>query len=200
MFSGGVDSTYMLYHYLKNTKYDIHAHHISMRYPSEPRWKQEDIASRKIMEYCKKIRPFGYTESLFAIGFKRYVGRDSDTQLLVASKVAPNLKGKVHVALGWMNDDRESEVDALRMRNNVTQKLWEAFCGSMDRPFGDNVQRKLLFPLMDMDLCKKEIVKDMPKELLDMTWSCRRPIRDKDGNIKPCGKCRPCKKMNLIKN
>ncbi|RLA80191.1 MAG: hypothetical protein DRG78_11470, partial [Epsilonproteobacteria bacterium] len=89
MFSGGVDSTYMLYHFLKNTEHNIHVHHISLRYPSEPRWKEEDNASREIIKYCRKIRTFEYSESRFDFGFYRYVGRDSDTQLLFASKVAP---------------------------------------------------------------------------------------------------------------
>ena len=77
MLSGGLDSCYMLYYYLTQTDHDVHAHYISLRYPSESRWREEDIASRKIVEYCRSIRVFDYTESRFDIGFKRYVGRDS---------------------------------------------------------------------------------------------------------------------------
>ena len=41
MLSGGVDSTFMLYHYLTQTSDAVHAHHISIRYPHLPRWTME---------------------------------------------------------------------------------------------------------------------------------------------------------------
>lgn len=195
MFSGGVDSTFMLYHYLKNTDYNIHVHHISLRYPSEPRWEEEDMASRKVVEYCKNIRDFEYTESRFDIDFYKYVGRDSDTQLLVASKVAPNLKGNVRVALGWQYRDIRSDVFTGRMDNKVSEKLWSALCNSMDAPFGENVSRKLLFPLIYLKMTKKNIIQEMQGELLKLTWSCRKPIVDENSCSYPCGHCRVCKQI-----
>lgn len=192
MLSGGIDSCYMLYYYLTKTQYNIHAHHISLRYPSEPRWEQEYQACRKIIEYCGRIRRFSYSESRCDIGFKYYVGRDSDTQLLMAAKVAPNLKGKVFVALGWECGDMESEVFRKRMENNITQNLWKALCSSMDYPYGENVSTDLLFPLMDMELNKESIMTLLPKDLVNITWSCRKPSKNKDGVIVPCGKCKPC--------
>lgn len=155
MFSGGIDSTFMLYHYLKNTDYDVHVHHISLRYPSEPRWKEEDIASRKIVELCKSIRKFEYSESRVDLGFYKYVGRDSDTQLLMASKVAPNLNGYISIALGWQINALNNEVFNERSKKRITEKLWEALCNSMDLDFGKNINRELLFPLINMKLSKK---------------------------------------------
>lgn len=194
MFSGGADSTYMLYHYLKNTNYNIHAHHISMRYPSEPRWKEEDIASRKIVEYCKNIRGFHYTESRLDFGFLRYVGRDSDTQLLIAAKVAPNLKGKVHVALGWQYRENRRGAFPGRLDNNISENLWNALCDSIDAPHNKKVSRILLFPLISMQKTKKMIFQELPNELLDLTWSCCHPKKTNNGSV-ACGKCRVCKQV-----
>ena len=190
MLSGGVDSTFMLYHYLTQTEDAVHVHHISLRYPSEPRWPEEDAASRKIVEYCREIRPFGYSESRFDLGFRRFVGRDSDTQLLVAAKVAPNLEGEVHVALGWQYRDIEATV---QRRYDVSQKLWQALCDSMDAPFGERVSRKLLFPLYELKVAKREMIRLLPHELLRLTWSCRRPVRSENGISRVCGTCHACR-------
>lgn len=192
MLSGGIDSCYMLYYYLTQTDYAIHAHHISLRYPSEPRWREEDEASRKIVAFCQRIRPFDYSESRCDIGFKRYVGRDSDTQLLMAARVAPNLRGNVHVAIGLQIDDAETELFQQRMKNNTVQKLWNALCESMDYPHGEQVSRELLMPIMEMNITKKEMMEAMPKELLDLTWSCRRPKYNEDNKAYPCGVCKAC--------
>jgi len=192
MFSGGLDSTYMLYYYLKNTNYNIHVHHISLRYPSEPRWREEDIASRNIVKLCQKIRPFEYSESRVDIGFYKYVGRDSDTQLLMASKVAPNLNGKVSVALGWQYNDYQSDLLNGRARDKKSEKLWEALCNSMDAPHGNSISRELLFPLVEMRLSKREMIKLLPKELLHLTWSCRTPVKNENNISIACGKCHPC--------
>lgn len=197
MFSGGVDSTFMLYHYLKNTDFKIHVHHISLRYPSEPRWKEEDISSRKIVEFCRNIRPFDYSESRVDVGFYKYVGRDSDTQLLMASKVAPNIKGKVSIALGWLYSDYQDDILNGRATGRITEKLWEALCDSMDKNLGENVDREILFPLIDMKISKKEILKAIPQELLILTWSCRRPVKDNKNISRPCGKCHPCSDIKM---
>lgn len=199
MLSGGVDSCYMLYYYLTQTDYAIHAHHISLRYPSEPRWEQEDIACRNIVEYCRSIRRFDYTQSRFDIGFKRYVGRDSDTQLMVAAKVAPNLKGEVYVALGWEKSDFELEVNRQRAKNKVTENLWNALCDSIDYPLGEHISRTILYPLMELDMDKGKMIAALPDELVKMTWSCRRPVKDTDDNIIPCGECKPCKTIRSMR-
>lgn len=198
MFSGGLDSTYMLYHYLMNTNYKIHVHHISMRYPSEPRWQEEDTATRKIINVCQKIRSFQYSESRVDFGFYHYVGRDSDTQLLMASKVAPNIKGPVSLALGWLYSDHLEDLENGRAENKVTEKLWEALCNSIDKKFGDYINREILLPLVEMKLNKKELITQLPKELLELTWSCRKPQKSESGVSIPCGKCHPCRAIKKV--
>lgn len=195
MLSGGIDSCYMLYYYLTQTDYAIHAHHISLRYPSEPRWEQEDSACRRIVEYCRQIRTFDYSESRCDIGFKHYAGRDSDTQLLIAAKVAPNLRGVVHVAIGWEKSDFELDVNRQRMKNKITENLWNALCDSIDFPLGEHISRTILFPLIEMDIDKGQMLAALPNELVEVTWSCRRPRRDERGVAFSCGECKPCQTL-----
>ena len=195
MFSGGVDSTFMLYHYLKNTDYKIHVHHISLRYPSEPRWKEEDIASKNIVQYCQNIRSFDYSESRMDFGFYKYAGRDSDTQLVMAAKVAPNIKGPISLALGWQYSDYQEDLINGRAKERVTEKLWEALCESIDYGLDKHINREILLPLVQMKLSKKEMLKILPLELLRLTWSCRRPLKDKNSVSRPCGKCHPCREI-----
>jgi acyl-coenzyme A synthetase/AMP-(fatty) acid ligase len=195
MFSGGIDSTYLLYHYLVNTDYRLHVHHISMRYPSEPRWKEEDIASRKIVEACRKIRAFDYSESRFDFGFYSYVGRDSDTQLLIASKIIGNIKGPVALALGWNYSDHRHDLRNGRAANRVTETLWETLCDGMDASLAERVDREIQLPILRQKLTKDAIIKRLPEALLDLTWSCRKPVKGKDGISRNCGKCAPCREI-----
>ena len=185
----------MLYYYLKQTDYAIHAHHISLRYPSEPRWEQKDSACRRIVECCRQIRTFDYSESRYDIGFKGYVGRDSDTQLLMAAKVAPNLKGEVHVAIGWEKSDFELEMNRLRSKNKVTENLWKSLCDSIYYPLGEHVSRALLFPLIEIDIDKSQMITALPDALVDMTWSCRIPRKDEHSMSHPYGECKPCQTL-----
>lgn len=198
MFSGGIDSTYMLYHYLMHTEYKVHVHHISMRYPSEPRWQEEDVATRNIIKLAKKIRPFHYSESRVDFGFYKYVGRDSDTQLLMASKVAPNIKGKVSLALGWLYSDYLEDLENGRAENKVSEKLWDALCNSMDHKYGEHISREILLPLVEMKLNKKELIEQLPQEFLKLTWSCRKPQKGENGVSVPCGKCHPCRSIKEV--
>ena len=89
MLSGGLDSVYLLYHYLTKTDLDVHAHHIVLKTPSEDRWEEEVKASRAVEKYCKnQYRDFQYSESYWEFPFLKYVGWDSDLCLLTASKIA----------------------------------------------------------------------------------------------------------------
>jgi 7-cyano-7-deazaguanine synthase in queuosine biosynthesis len=38
---------------------------------------------------------------------------------------------------------------------------------------------------------KRELAATLPRELLEMTWSCRRPVRAAEG-FRPCGSCKAC--------
>jgi 7-cyano-7-deazaguanine synthase in queuosine biosynthesis len=191
MLSGGVDSAFMLYRYLIETDLPVHAHHISMRYPLEPRWQQEDEATAKIIQNCtNKFRNFNYSESRFDFPFQKYAGWDSDLQLLVASRIAPNLEGDpITVALGWNADDLERASVKDRIERNVTANLWQALCASVYTK--KNLNPVLAMPLLEMQLTKQMIIEKMPDDLFALCWSCRQPVLFKNTAV-PCGKCHAC--------
>lgn len=189
MLSGGIDSTYLLYDYVGSTNHPVHAHHISIRYPHQERWRAEDPACRHVVAWCRKhLRDFEYSMSRFDLEF-RGVGWDSDLQLLVASKVALNLgRGRVTVALGWCTDDLERAPVRDRLERGVTTDLWRALCRSA---VGPDLNEEIAMPIVERGLSKADIVDELPGELLELTWSCRSPILD-DGPPSVCGKCHAC--------
>lgn len=187
LFSGGIDSTYLAYDLLKNTKDDIHLHHVNFRNCIEHRSESELKAVPFIVTYLKTIRDFKYTDSAFDFrGFNR-IGWDTDTAVYVGAKVSMNINGPVKVAIGTNKKDIEV-TPKIRYEGGVLQTLFESVIVST----GSTKQPKTLeFPLEDM--YKESMIKLMPKRLLDLTWSCRSP---KQVGV-ACGKCGSCRERCL---
>ena len=190
MFSGGIDSTYLLYHYLRHTSHPVHAHHISFRYAHWPRWRAEDPASEKISDWCREnVRDFEYSTSRFDLDFPD-VGWDSDLQLLVASKVALNLRGRrITFALGWCTEDLQRAQVRDRQERNVTTNLWRALCRSV---VDADLNQEIAMPIVERGLSKADIIAELPEELVALAWSCRTP-RFEDDVPRPCGRCNACR-------
>ena len=66
MFSGGLDSTFSLYHLLKNTNANIYVHHIAFE-DSSSKAANEDIACNNLITHFKKIRDFKYSKSKYRL-------------------------------------------------------------------------------------------------------------------------------------
>ena len=66
MFSGGLDSTFSLYHLLKNTNANIYVHHIAFE-DSSTKAVNEDIACNNLITHFKKIRDFKYSKSKYRL-------------------------------------------------------------------------------------------------------------------------------------
>ncbi len=197
MFSGGVDSTYLLHYYLTKTDIPLHVHHISLRYPQFDRWKTEDPAVERILSYCRdNYRGFDYSASRFDMPPFRLVGRDSDLHLLVASKIGPNLPGdKITLALGHCLEDYESPETQARARLQLLPNLWKALIDSAEEK--GKLNTVISRPLIDQKIPKEEIFKMLPASLLKLCWSCRMPDFYNDVGY-PCGLCHTCKKNEKI--
>jgi 7-cyano-7-deazaguanine synthase in queuosine biosynthesis len=190
MFSGGIDSTYLLYDYLTHTDHPVHAHHVSIRYPLLQRWRAEDPASESIVSWCRThLRDFEYSASRFDLDV-RCVGWDSDLYLLIASKVAMNLdQGPIRVALGWCADDLDRPQVQERQRRSVTDTLWKALCESTSPVHLDS---SIAMPLVERGLTKAEVIARLPAPLVAMSWSCRQPVFASDEPT-PCLVCHACR-------
>ena len=186
MFSGGMDSTYIAWKMMKNKIGKLHLHHASIRNDSDPLWKQQDRAVKLILDYFRKQGfEFGYSESIFEFFGWEQVGFDSDLLLLIGQKIAQNFDGKVELFIGWNPYDMERLCIADRSCRNVTNNIWLSLVESARNR--KHIDKNLHFPLIEDNLRKADIIEEMPKELLDLTWSCRKSKTDT-----PCGSCHAC--------
>lgn len=194
MLSGGLDSTYVLYKYLHETNLPVHVHHISIQVKQENRWEAEDSATTRILEYCQRYRAFSASFSTYKFDLP-FTGWDADVQVMIGARVAANLDAKsVVVTLGINADDLQREEVAERQSRNVLGNLWTATRESIDEE-----QREKIYPTLHLpfkDIPKWQMMREMPVDLVNMTWSCRRPqFRTEDnGDIvgSPCCTCHAC--------
>jgi 7-cyano-7-deazaguanine synthase in queuosine biosynthesis len=194
MFSGGLDSTYMCWKMLNENVKMIHIHYVSIRNDSEGIWKKEDIATERIIQYFRDHNlEFKYSTSVFEFFGHVQCGFDSDLLLVVAQKLALNSYGKnIEVFLGWNPYDIKRQIIIDRTNRQVTQNIWKSLVESIDNR--NNVSKSLRFPLIEHNITKDIIMKKMPQELIDLTWSCRR------GGDSPCGRCNSCVELKSSLN
>lgn len=183
MFSGGLDSTGMLWK-LINNKQKIHVHHMNL-FNVENRAIAESHAVKKIIKYFKQHAEFGYSESEHH--YPRYDNKfiwDSDIVAFISGSMCLSMPYLKHVALGMTKTDISGN-NSLRERIVRATKILEAFTPATK-----------IYPVAEMS--KAEIYKMLPAELRDLTWSCRTPIYQNSQAI-PCNKCPTCLDLNKIK-
>jgi 7-cyano-7-deazaguanine synthase in queuosine biosynthesis len=179
VWSGGLDSTYVLYKYLTETDYPVMAHHILLQNRNEFRWHQEQRAVENIKDWLKhSCRNFRYTESSY---YNSLSGKDITLCLFIASQVAHGLVGadtkEIIVATGRIMEDDERT--PIHTQDDV---FW---AGVKDIEIPVSLER----PIRTMT--KRDIIEECPKELVDLTWSCRQP-EFINGAAIPCGTCHAC--------
>ena len=187
MFSCGIDSTYLAWSMRRDP--NVHLHHISIK-TMTPLWKEQDARVYHILSYFKKQGcTFEYSESTFEFMLPQ-MGYDSDLLLLVASKVVQNFKDDwIEVYMGWNPTDMKRTAIAERAERNVTPNIWKALVQSTRNR--QCIDEKLHFPLIEQNIVKADMIREMPTELLDLTYSCRY------GNL--CGKCHACRDIEEAK-
>ena len=201
MFSGGLDSCYLLWHLLTKTDDIIHCHHIKIINNIEYRWEEELEATLKIYDYCSKnYRTFFKSESTYELNaFNKYVGLDYDIVLLYAKNIAGNLANKfpaeyIQLSIGAILDDLESQGIKERRSRNVGDNLWIALHQCLEKYQRDQVNSYVSFPLIELKKTKYDIIKELPKELFNLSWYCRKPIKKNE----PCKLCHSCIAVNKV--
>jgi len=192
MVSAGLDSTYMAWRMIRDGVTGLHLHHISIRNNINKLWIEQDERMPYILEYFRDINPdFEYSETVFEFYGWSIVGYDSDLQALVGQKIAENLAVKHKVELyiglhaGSLNDCHVIE----RISRNVNTNIWKSLVQSVCY-YRENIDEEIHYPLVEDNKDKSDMIKEMPKELLDLTWSCRHP-----NNGKPCTYCKTCREI-----
>ena len=191
MISAGLDSTYMAWRMIRDGLTGLHLHHISIRNSSEGLWVEQDSRMPKILNYFRNINSdFEYSESVFEFCGWDVVGYDTDIQALFGQKIAQNFSEKYRVELyiglhaGSLRDYNVIE----RRSRNVNANIWKALVQSAINR--ENIDEVVHYPLVEDNKDKYDMIKEIPKELLDLTWSCRRPNK---GNS--CNRCKTCREI-----
>lgn len=192
MLSGGLDSTYLSWKIMSEGEipYLCHVHIKNRESVGRNQYKQ----IKPILSYFIKQKfKFSYNESTFEFGLSK-VGFDSDLLLLVAQKVCLNIGKPVQLVMGWNPFDMKRTVIAERAKRNVTDNIWKALIESNRNR--NLISKEISFPLIEKNIYKEDMIKEIPKELLDLTWSCR-----KSKNNVPCGECHACREKSIaVKN
>ena len=182
MFSGGLDSTAMLVKLLAETGDALRVHHIRMS-NKEKRDLAEQRAVEGVLAWCRaRYRPFRYSESGLDFTELQAIPIDYLSIAFVACQVAIDTPGCTRVAIGALAADTDIANRSARQRR-VFEEMYACYRAVK---LGE-AQVDWIYPVYHAP--KAELAAALPQELLDLTWSCRRPV----GGFKPCGTCKACK-------
>lgn len=191
MFSGGLDSTAMLVQLLTKSAEPLRVHHIRMD-NAEGRAAAEQSAVEAIVAWCRaRYRPFRYSESGLDFRGLEAIPIDYLSIAFVACQVAIDTAGCDRVAIGALSRDTDIENRSARQRR-VFDEMYACYRA---RRLGEP-SVEWLYPVYRMG--KQELAEGLPPELLELTWSCRRPVPD-GARYRPCGACKACLARTTIR-
>ncbi|NJO65383.1 MAG: hypothetical protein HC836_47005 [Richelia sp. RM2_1_2] len=188
-FSGGIDSTAVLYKMLQDEPTaEIDVVHLVLK-NQENRWEQELVACRNIVDWFKhQGHTFNYVEQVFeyTISSNSFPYDTSVVGFYAAHLIQS--KSYDYVTSGVVASDDQTWQGQFRTSVRTSIYFSTALSISPCKPI---VAWK--YPLIGMT--KKEIIKNfLPKDLLELTFSCRAPLQDST----PCGSCVACNEINEI--
>ena len=184
MFSGGLDSTAMLVKLLAETQDELRVHHIRMA-NREARAEAEQAAVQGIIAWCREhYRPFRYSESALDFAELEAIPIDYLCIAFVACQVAIDTPRCNRIAVASLARDTDIENRSARQRR-VFDAMYECY---RYRKLGEP-EVQWIYPVYHAT--KRELAAALPRELVEMSWSCRRPVRSGEG-FRPCGACKAC--------
>jgi 7-cyano-7-deazaguanine synthase in queuosine biosynthesis len=184
MFSGGLDSTAMLVKLLAQSEDELRVHHIRMA-NNEGREGAEQRAVESIVAWCRDhYRRFRYSESGLDFRGLEAIPIDYLSIAFVACQVAIDTPGCNRIAVASLARDTDIENRSARQRR-VFDSMYECY---RYRKLGEPDMR-WIYPVYDAT--KADLAASLPRELMAMTWSCRRPVRRGERWV-PCEACKAC--------
>ena len=194
MFSGGIDSTAVLWHVLHHPEEfgEAHVHHIHIK-NLEARWKAEAMAVKNILNYMRKHAPTAFTFSQSTIEVPHFGNNfmyDVEAMGFITGYMTSRDPSITKVVIGATKTDFDLGVDSSVMRGKRAHNAYHP-----DEE--DHSARVKVYPHKDMP--KAEVYKTVPSEIAALTWSCRTP-HYADGKPLECGRCKTCRiEMKNIK-
>lgn len=160
----------------------LHVHHVHLK-NSEGRLHYEADAVKRILEWMKGqgLVNFRYTESRFDYGNLGFLVKDHCIWAFMIGVIMtdPQNKDMTRVIRPDHYDSLPEGPDGPGMQraHDVYRSISEKVC-----------QRSLIFEHPIQHLTKAEVIKAMPKDLLECCWWCRHPTSQGD----TCHKCYTC--------
>lgn len=182
LLSGGIDSAFCLWKHLTEGG-TIHIHHVHLK-NHEGRLKYEAEAVKRILKWMTKqgLTQYTYTESTFDYGTLRFIVKDHNIWALTAGIILADPQNrsinKMIRPLHWDSFAKGAESAPAIRSERAYRNIIQQVSGRNDV--------ELLYPIRQR--MKAEIIREMPRDLLELCWYCRTP---KAG--KPCHKCYTCK-------
>ncbi|BEG72489.1 7-cyano-7-deazaguanine synthase [Pseudomonas phage PA1C] len=184
LFSGGLDSTYMLQQYLQKGSVDVMYINAGQ---DEEKMKLELRQRQVILEKFSEFYPYKVQAQYERLKSTQLQGDNTKW-----SQVAPWLFGALAIAdsarhsklmIGYVSDDGAYFGSHLRYIEDAWYNLQKVSCVNDPIP--------IEFPLLGMT--KVDILRDLDKRVLNDIWICETPT-----NEKHCGKCKPCVTMTRV--
>jgi len=198
--SGGLDSSWVLWHLLSTTKTAVVAFHLNLVCVLD-RHVPEEEAADKVVVWCEKnVRPLEwYKKATLDMGD---LMAWTDGPLIAVPAVAAMINhpdtdtiatGRCPDECDGFNDLCADQQPSLPGFNVVAGVAWKHIFARVGKGRSRNGRElKIIEPAMDAGVSKSEMRNQMPKELYDMTWSCHAPVKTFAGH-RPCNECRSCR-------
>lgn len=184
LFSGGLDSTAMLWKYLQTTPVDV-LYADGGQHPLKI--KKELECRKRTIDYLNRVMPYKVQTDLrtdnnlsFAAGPGNKYSQPMAWMVAALSVLDPTRHKSLSV--GYVGDDG----GFLRYIPNL-YSVWENM--QILSKVGDAVP--LIFPVVDNR--KVDLLGAIPTELLDSIWVCEMPKTDDNSVVRACKSCTPCK-------
>lgn len=198
LFSGGMDSTYLLQFYLDWTNVET----MYVQANTHPDKVTKELEARqKLMKLFEKYYKYRVLDDhqVNLTDVWHSCVEDHNTQpisWLTAALLKYNSKRHSAVAIGYLLGD---QAPAYREQlEGFWRNGWMLLRGRMSPP------PPLLFPLLDQHVSKASVVRDIDKCLIMSTWVCEIPNTVGEFALKrivPCKRCQPCRLLrNTIEN
>lgn len=181
--SGGIDSVYSMWKWLKeNPDKILIVHHVHYQ-SHEFRRDQESKAVKNVLKWFKdnNLTNFKYHESWLDTSSLGAIGYDTISLAALHGFVL-----KKYPYIRYILDNAPKDevlrlgIIELENRKRKAEAIRKTITGKNFLPIH-----------MLRHMTKKEIIEDMPKDLLELCWYCRRPQGDK-----PCHTCHTCKQVD----
>lgn len=186
LYSGGIDSVQALYARCM-AGLPTRTHHVVLKNRERRHSKESkavDLTMARIRALFPRV-PIVHTTSTFDFGDLKYLTRDHIIWGTVAGIILADPKNE-DITQVVRTFHRDSVVGGIESEDGRRAEAAWRHCEFV-------AQREVEFLYPQINMTKQEIMEAMPKDLLRLTWYCRRPRLDK-----VCHTCHTCRNVDAV--